>query len=679
MGHHSKGCSSCSSHSNCDSCSECSDCGCDCKPKKKKVLFEADYVIVGLGTAGSPLARYLSEDLKTSVLVIEGGENLTQDAQVLVGGGRGSPSVLTTDPKYAIVRNEYPGGAPDFNVAAGTPALVPAGLTLALKQIWAYSDGKMWGGSSGHNGLLAFRSSPRVYDSWAALSGSAQWSYANILPYIRAAETFVPNGVPNNPAQRGTTGPLTITSFGRLPANAAYSAASVAMGIVNQATTNFDYHDPTSPAGVLGVSSFQRFMRSTVAVDATGQFLPVSAATRSWAADFLPIGTVIDADGNGLGGRKLRIVSKAWATKVEIEDVSGDLTAKGVEFVYEDDRQKVFVARAKKKVILCGGSNVNPQLLQLSGVGPAALLESLDIPVLVDSPNCGRNMENHYGPSALLDMTPNASPSPPASQGAVTLPSYALARFTVITDGSSAGVLPSGGGVAPNTVVQGINQAPDGVRRVQINTFDGTAAIPIEVLNVLNLQRVASGQGAIPSAANALSVISFMLSPRARGSVEIVTTDPFTPPRLVSGFYQDGAYGGTTAPFSDTHRAVDILRQIANWSLHWTGKMPVYPPREFYPLAEYGAYGGAAANTALLEAAAKSSSLVAAYHNSGTCRMGGSIASGVVDGNLDVYGVKGLSCCDCSVTPEIQDANTAHAMYALGLRKAAIEGADVPV
>jgi len=643
-------------------------------PSGCQPAFIADYVLVGLGTAGSPLARYLSEDLKTSVLVIEAGENLTSDPQVLVGYPA-TPSVLTTDQRYSIIRGEYPGGAPDFNVPAGAPAVVPPGVTLALKQIWAYTDGKMWGGTSGHNGILAFRSSPFVFDTWALASGSAQWNYANILPYLKAAETFVPNpgGPPFNPLQRGSTGPIVQTSSGRLPVNSAYAAAALATGVTNQATTNFDYHDPTNVlGGILGVSAYQRFIRTAV-VPVNGVYSPVSAVFRSWATDFMPIGTIIDANGNGLGGRKLKILSKAWATKVNIEPVSGVLTATGVQFAYEDDKEKLFVAVAKKKVILCAGSNVNPQLLQLSGVGPAALLTSLDIPVLVDSPKCGMEKENHYGPGALLDMTPQALPPPPATQGPVTTLTFDLGRFFVMTDGSNAGVLPAG-------VTQGIGQAFDGVKRVQMTISVGNAAVPVEVRNVLNLIRP------IPSAANTLQINTFMLRPNKLGSVQIVSKDPFTAPRLVSGFYQDGTPPGVYDPavYTDIRRAVDILRQIANFSLLWTGKMPVYPPQEFYPAAEYPLGGvpgalGSAASVALLVAAAKATSLVAAYHSSGTCRMGTNITNGVVDGNLDVFGVKGLSCCDCSVTPQIQDGNTAHAMYALGLRKAAIEGAVVPV
>lgn len=603
----------------------------------------ADYLIVGLGTAGAALARYLSEDMITSVIAFESGNNLGTDPNVLLSPS--SPQPLTNDPKYAKIRS-YDTRSLDQTVRA--PAT-------------GYSDGRLWGGSSGHNGLQAVRSSGDVFDAWATASGNTRWSYTNILPFMKFLEGFVPNGVAVNATQRGLTGAIGFCDSGVAPANGLFTALAVQTN--SNLLLNGDYNDltqyiggpaPQTPgAPARGVAApFQRFIHQS-APPVNGTWA-ANTSVRSWAQDYLPL-SVVNADGSAVAPRKLSIQSEATVLRVIIEDIPGDgLTAVGIEYFISSSPSVIRTARAKKKVIICGGANASPQLLQLSGVGPAAVLNPLGIPVLVDSPNVGKNLQNHYGATVMLPFDA-AHPAPTFDGG----------RIFQFGDGSSPGSL-----VPPIAPAIGTN---DGIRRVQ-NFSTGSFAISAntlkEIYGTLNGFPVT-----VPPITGVVSLLSFNLRPNKLGTVTIVSKDPTIDPRISAGFYQDGV-----GPTSDLQAVVNMFKVFANISLAWTGRLPLYPPANHYPAAEYPSptadgRDATAVGDTLLIGDAKNILLQAAFHNSGSCRMGTDITNGVVDGDLNVFGVKGLSVADNSVTTEIATGNTAHPAYLIGLVKAKIEGA----
>jgi choline dehydrogenase len=117
---------------------------------------------------------------------------------------------------------------------------------------------------------------------------------------------------------------------------------------------------------------------------------------------------------------------------------------------------------------------------------------------------------------------------------------------------------------------------------------------------------------------------------------------------------------------------------MANVSLALTGTMPLWPPAAHYPTTDVNPYPGAAApDDSQLRTDAEQIT-IQAFHLVATCRMATSSVDGVVDANLDVFGIKKLAICDNSVIPLITTGNTSYPAFVLGLKKAQIEGAQIP-
>lgn len=559
----------------------------------------ADYVIVGLGTAGCPLARYLSEDMTTSVIVLEAGQNYGTNSQILKGAPLGDPT-LANDPRFSFARL-----ADSADISAG------------LAGTYNYSDGRLWGGSSAHNGLVALRSPPDVYDQWGLIN--PQWAYNNLLPVMLFFEKYTPDGTVADPAQRGSSGPLYITQDEPLSGNHFYTDLTIA----SNSPPISDYNNPT--LGDVGIAANQWFVSPPIHGGGPG------TNQRSWSQTaFLP-STVITAQGQGVGGRKLSVVSNATATEIILDaHASGGPKATGVRYIQGNDPDKIAQVIARKKVILCAGSIANAAILQLSGIGPSDLLSGLGIPVVLANDNVGANMQNHYGPTMLIAQDVDAQ-----------LPPFEGSAFFSDLSGNVVGAYNLG--------------PPDGVRRFGAGTIAANFYIPHAIVSALGLDNTPS-----------IGFLMFNLEPNSLGTVRISSRDALTAPSIKFRYYQD-----TTAP-TDMDRTIKSYKVIANIAQEY-GTTVLYPPVAHFP-APYGP----APDDSLLEQDAKDVTLIAAYHATGTCRMSSSAATGVVDGNLDVFGVQSLSCADCSVIPVITKGNTAYPAYLIGLVKAKIEGAPVP-
>lgn len=550
----------------------------------------ADYIIVGLGTAGAPLARYLSNN--NSVLVLEAGPNLATDPVVL------SPDfavalTMWNDPKYSLVRPaSYGNFVPD--VSGINAGFLPS----------PYTDGRMWGGSSAHNGLLAVRGSTDVYDQWASITGDADWSYSSMLNLMLFLEHYNPNGTAANVNQRGLTGPLFISQDPPVNSNTFVSALATAFA----APLVVDYNDPTN-AGAnpapnylnVGTSANQWF---TTATPPAGQ--------RSFSINaFLPTSVIDYNTGLGLNGRRLRVISSATASKVLFSGTK----AIGVEYILDGNREQVFQVFANKEVILCAGAIPDAAILQRSGIGDPALLASLGIPVVVANPNVGANMQNHYGPVGVVALN------------ALTMSPFILVETFF--------------GISSPTIreIQSFFQRgillfpqPEVLRQLGVNTSD-------------------------PFLAPVVTIPFQLVKNASRGTVKIINTDVLTEPRVDFNLYSDGLF---STPGTDAANAVACYRKL----LTIAGSSVIYPP------------AGDFASDAQLFADAQQEFLVQ-DHGAGTCRMSSSIANGVVNGNLQVFGTQGLRVADVSVEPVIETGNTAYTGFLIGLRAALKLGATL--
>jgi len=474
----------------------------------------------------------------------------------------------------------------------------------------------MWGGSSAHASLFAVRGTPGVYDQWGAID--TRWNYNNLLPLMIFTEKYTPTGTPIDLTQRGVSGPIAVTQRPPLQASTFYTS----MAAVLTAPLIPDYNDP--PAGDIGIGAAQQYVQPGFTV-------------RSWAQAFLPSTVVtVDADGNGQGvdGRKLTIISSATAFKI----IFNGTTAMGVRYFVGGNANSVRTVFARKKVILAAGTMETTKLLQLSGIGPSAILAKFGITPVVINENVGRNVQTHVGASVVIPQNP-LSPTP--------IGEFGIGQW----DGSNS--------VNPN------GQANDGVRRFQLVTRTAST-VQISPQLSTSFQMVAATSISINGAL-------YRDTPK-NGKIEITSADPQTTPLYTASYYQDTAPPGGK---SSLDRIVDFILAAADISLAYSGLMPNYPPAALYPNTFPGGTKppGDTSSLRLLIREDALTPFVIVDHYTGSCRMSASAATGVVDGNLDVFGVERLSIADNSVIPEITDSNTMWPALIIGLNKAKIEGA----
>ncbi len=482
-----------------------------------------DYVIVGCGTAGSALAAKLSDPDKkgryrNSVLVLESGENESNSQLVLVNNVFAA-AAAAPNPTISSFYSTFTLGDQS-----------PDGETGFLS--FMYLEGKMWGGSSGHNYFEAVRGTPSIYDQWAAISGDARWSYNNLLNNVMIPlEHYTPNGTIPNTTQRGFNGPLFISQAPPINGDAFAQAVSIATDtpIID------DYNIST---GVVGICALQNFV--TPPVGGPNSHRSFAASAFLTGDPSVGVHPIVDANGKGLKGRKLKIVSNAHANKVLFTKKN---IASGVEYVLANDREKVFVAKAKKKVILCSGAISDPAILQRSGIGDAALLNDFGIPVVFANSNVGEGLMNQAGTHALIDATTTIQP-PLFFNGYI--------------------------GFAPNT----------SIREYQIHFIADLGLFPRGIAGALN------------APATAIDILGANMIPRSRGSVKIVTRDPLVQPLVNFNLFTDGS---PFDPGSDANQVVNFYNTIQAIA-EQAGGTVIYPTAQQY-LEGPGALFGAGVNT----------------------------------------------------------------------------------
>lgn len=563
-----------------------------CKNRKSPCECEKfDYIIIGAGTAGCALARKLSDKIgdkyKHSVLVLEAGENLNADPLVRANNVLVA-SAMALDPKYSVV----------YQATLSDPF-----------SRGPYSDGRLLGGSSAHNGLQCYRGAPKQYNEWAAQTGETAWLYNNLLTNVmKPFEHYTPNGTVANPAQRGLNGPLFITQEPPLDSDPFMQAFATTAN----APFVTDLNDPT--LGVVGSGANQNWVtppylgpNSERSHSANAYLTGISAPDAVTPPTVIP--PVVDANGKGLDGRKLLVRLNSWVKRIIFDSNNN---AKCVEYVTSDDKQKCKRVRAKQEIILCAGTINDAAILQRSGVGDAALLNSLDIPVVYNNSNVGQNIENHYGSVAIM------------SGETIPLPRVASA----FTNLSSNPPLP-----AP------YNYPNIDERLFQLFAMDAAFFLASGIRNVLGIT-------------DGISIFNINDTPKSKGATRIVSLNPFIQPEVNLNLYSDGAYNvfGT-----DANKVVTWFKILKNIEINTGGAFSVlYPTPDQY-----------ASDADLFQAALDSDSYFT-YHTSGSCRMGASPANAVCDGRLRVFGVQRLRVADCAAVPVIETGNTSYQAFVVG-------------
>ncbi len=513
---------------------------------------------------------------------------------IIVGAGTAGcvlANRLTASGRHRVLLLEA--GGPDRNIWIHVP-LGYGKLFNNSKVNWLYSTepepalnnrkviqprGKVLGGSSSINGLLYIRGQPEDFDHWRQL-GNAGWSFEDVLPYFRSAEDQERGA----DALHGVGGPLAVSDVSEPhPLCEAFIVAAEQAGFPR----NDDFNGPTQ--------------------EGAGYFQLTARNGRRWS-------TAVGYLRQARRRPNLTVVPNALANRI----LFSGRRAIGVEYRHADETR---IAHANGEVIVSGGAFNSPQILHLSGLGPAALLQSLGIDVVADMPGVGADLQDHLQVRMQYRCT-----EPITMNDVINNWRHRMGeglRYILFRKG----LLTIGAGYAGGFFRTG----PD-------------AMTPDVQVHFIIFSADKSGAALHPFPGFIASVCQ--LRPQSRGFVRIKSADPRQPPMIQPRYLSSQDDCGVVVA------GLKILRRIMD-----------QPAMRHYIAEERAPGEGCTSDEDFLAFAREVGTTV--FHPTSTCRMGADTTA-VVDERLRVRGIERLRVVDGSIMPAVVSGNTNAAIVMIG-------------
>lgn len=534
-------------------------------------MAEYDYIVVGAGSAGAIIAGRLSEDPNVSVLLLEAGGS---DRTTFVR----KPGMISLVQQVKQLKKKFDWGFTTVPQPNLNGRRIP------------YTRGKVLGGSSSVNGMLYLRGNKENYNGWAA-AGCEGWSYEDVLPFFKKFE----NHQDGETEYHGAGGPITVT---RHP------------------------EDQISPVSTA-------FMKATAEVCGIPVLDDFNGENQNCASMFqMSSGNgVRSSTGEGyvhpnLERQNFSVEIRAHVRRIVIENGR----AVGVEY---DQNGQVVTANAKREVILSGGTVGSPQILMLSGVGPADHLREHGIDVHHDLPGVGKNLHDHV----FFPLVYRAATS--LHRGAPLHFFGGMVKEYLFGNGWFGRTVFEAG-----AFIKTRDEEP--IPNLQVHTLPWGYPDP----NQDGPERPFIDPG------NCLCVMPTLIYPKSRGELLLTSNDPNAAPHIDPHFLE--------AP-EDLQVFLDGIRKCREICAH---------PEMADHLHEELAPGAARASDAELTEEIKLRAMTV-YHPVGTCKMGVD-SMAVVDPRLKVRGVEGLRVADASIMPLVPGGNTNAPSMMVGERAAAL-------
>ncbi|OSC99871.1 GMC oxidoreductase [Trametes coccinea BRFM310] len=571
---------------------------------------EYDVVILGGGTAGCVIASRLSEDPSVRVLLLEAGQSSIKNP-------------------FAIIPLSY--SLMFHSKHEWDLYTIPQQNAGSAQKYWPRA--KLLGGCSCLNAMIFHAGAPEDYDEWCRLQkgqeGALQWSYQQFLPYMHKFEKYHPSPeFPDvDPDLRGKSGPVDIGYFGWVaPGTRKFIEACDKVGIPAVPDVN-------TAKGTLGATKVTYITPKGRRVTSEYAYLTPEVLSRP----------------------NLKVVTGAHVTRILFDTSGPTPRAVGAEFTQQNGEK--FRVKARKEVVLSAGAVHTPQILMLSGVGPAEHLKSLEIPVVADLPGVGSNLMDHV--VVDLNYRDKTGNSLAFVKGRTLKHQIKLARAIWEYKFKKTGPLTS-------NVAEGIafvrsddpklfptSEFPP--ETVPEDTTSGPGAPDIELFFSPVGYKMHTGDNMPPG--DFFGLHGVLLRPTSKGTIRLKSKDPNDPPII------DPQYLTTEHDVQVLVRATRLLARIVSTEplasmLDPAGDADAELDHALHKLDD-------AAVADLVRRRVET-----LYHPACTARMAPKEDGGVVDPFLRVHGIPNLRVADASVFPTIVSGHTAAPSYAIGEKAA---------